>query len=399
MPLSFLASLFGKRPAKTPPKAPSAAAPVAPTPKPATPMIASPSPASVPAAAAANSAVVEPAPVAVATPGAATPVDQASMSFTPSGRRASRVISLDTPPMAEGALAYGEELREVLASAIRRLEATLDDKQRVTDAGALLRELSGDPSGAIRQLPMAAQKALALLNQDPSDAQLTKHFERDPSVTQAILQQANGAYYNPSGKRVLALSDAVKRLGRSGVRNVLLHQAVQGMVCRPGGEYDAMVQKAWTHMVRTAQVARAIAPAFDAEREQAFALALLHDAGKLVVFDRLAALRSRLRRAPNIERTIIRRTLRLIHEPMGGLGVLAWGLGLDAAHAVATHHREPVPAQRDPLSEVLFVAERMDLARQKATPFDAEGAWSAGQLTGSIDEAVRLADAERKQAA
>ena len=301
--------------------------------------------------------------------------------------------------MPEGALAYGEALRELLAAAIRRLEATLDDKQRVTDAGALLRELSGDPSGAIRQLPMAAQKALALLNQDPSDVQLTQHFERDPSVTQAILQQANGAYYNPSGKRVLALGDAIKRLGRSGVRNVLLHQAVQGMVCRPGGEYDAMVTKAWTHMVRAAQIARAIAPAFDADREQAFALALLHDAGKLVVFDRLAALRSRLRRSPSIERTVVRRTLRLVHEPMGGLGALAWGLGLEAARAVATHHREPVPAQRDPLSEVLFVAERMDLARQKGLAFDADGAWKAGEITGKLDEAVRLADAERRQAA
>ncbi len=310
-----------------------------------------------------------------------------------------RAISSETPAMDQGALAYGEELRIVLGAGLRRLEATLDDKQRVTDAGALLRELSGDPAAAIRQLPMAAQKALALLNQDPSDAQLTDHFERDPSITQALLHQANGAYYNPGGRRVMALGDAIKRLGRSGVRNVLLHQAVQGMVCRPGGEYDAMVTKAWTHMVRTAQIARAIAPAFEVEREHAFALALLHDAGKLVVFDRLAALRARLRRTPAIERVVVRRALRLVHEPIGGLGVLTWGLGLEAAHAVATHHREPVPALRDPLCEVLFVAERMDLARQKGVTFDADGAWRTGQLGGKPDEAVRLADAERGQAA
>lgn len=317
----------------------------------------------------------------------------------PEMRRGSRVVSVDTPPMAESALAYGEELRVVLSAALRRLEASIDDRQRVADAGAFLRELATDPAASIRQLPMAAQKALALLNQDPSNALLTDHFERDPSVTQAMLQQANGTYYNPSGRRVLALGEAIKRLGRSGVRNVLLHQAVQGLVCRPGGEYDVMVTKAWAHMVRTAQVARAIAPAFDAEREQAFALALLHDAGKLVVFDRLAALRTRLRRLPNIERTVVRRALRVIHEPMGGLGVLAWGLGLDAARAVATHHREPVPTTRDLLCEVLFVAERMDIARQKGLAFDADDACAAGELTGKMGEAIRLADAERKQVA
>ena len=301
--------------------------------------------------------------------------------------------------MAESAVAYGEELRGVLASALRRLVAGTDDLQQESDSGALLRELATDPTGAIRQLPMAAQKALALVNQDASNAQLTEHFERDPSILQALLHQANGSYYNPSGRRVLALGEAIKRLGRSGVRNVLLHQAVQGLVCRPGGEYDAMVTKAWSHMVRTAQIARAIAPAFDAGREQAFALALLHDAGKLVVFDRIAGLRTRLRRPPSIERAVVRRSLRLIHEPMGGLAVLAWGLGLEAAHAVATHHREPVPSALDPLSEVLFVAERMDLARQKGTAFDAAAAWEVGQLSGKPDEAMRLADAERKQQA
>lgn len=336
-----------------------------------------------------------PAEAAGATPAAETP----SVDRPATPRRASAIVVAETPPLDTAALAYSEELRQQVQGALRRLDAAMDDRMRGGDAALFLRELSADPATTIRQLPMAAQKALGLLNQDPSNAQLTAHFERDPSVTQALLHQANGAYYNPSGRRILALGEAIKRLGRSGVRNVLLHQAVQGLVCRPGGEYDSMVTKAWMHMVRTAQVARTVAPAFDVDKDQAFALALLHDAGKLVVFDRIAAMRGRLRRGPVLERALVRRALRLIHEPMGGLGVLAWGLGYEAARAVATHHREPVPAERDLLGEVLFVAERVDIHRQKGQPVDWEGAWSAGQLSGDQDEARRLVESDRSQVA
>lgn len=391
MPLAFLSSLFGAKPKPAPVRSVPIVAAVRPSAsaKLREAMMTPRASAAVASATPAGEEAVAPSNVTVANPTPA--LDDA--------RRPSRALTSDTPPLDAAALAFSEELRATLTAGVRRLEASIDDRQRAGDTGGFLRELSIDPAGAIRQLPMAAQKALALLNQDPSNAQLTAHFERDPSVTQAILQQANGAFYNPSGRRVLALGEAIKRLGRSGVRNVLLHQAVQGLVCRPGGEYDSMVTKVWTHMVRTAQVARAIAPAFDVDRDQAFALALLHDAGKLVVFDRVAGMRTRLRRGPNIDRAVVRRALRLIHEPMGGLGVLAWGLGLDAARAVASHHRDPVPAERDALCEVLFVAERVDIARQKAVPFDADAAWAEGALTGDKAEAVRLAESDRGQQA
>lgn len=312
----------------------------------------------------------------------------------PGPQRAAGASAIETPA-PESPSAFSDGLRAIISAALRQIEASLDDKQRTGDAGAFLQELSGDPSGSIRQLPLAAQKGLGLISQDADNAKLTKHFERDPAITQALLQQANSVYYNPGGRRVLSVNEAINRLGRSAVKNVLLHQAVEGLVCRPGGEFDAMASKTWLHMVRTAQIARAIAPAFVAESEQAFALALLHDAGKLVVFDRISALRTRLRRPPSMERTIVSRALRLLHEPMGGLALLSWSLGLEAANTVATHHREPVPPVKDPLCEVLFTAERIDIARQKGLSFDADAAWRVGQLSGNVEECVRRSDAER----
>ena len=149
--------------------------------------------------------------------------------------------------------------------------------------------LAARPSMTIRQLPLAAQRALAMLGDEASTASLALLFEKDPAITQSLLVRANSAYYNPTGKRVLSMSNAITRLGHGGVRNVLIQNSLQGLVCRPGGALDAMVEQAWSHMVRTAPLARAIAPDFGVDGEKAFALGLLHDVGKLVTFDRLTA--------------------------------------------------------------------------------------------------------------
>ena len=100
-------------------------------------------------------------------------------------------------------------------------------------------------------------------------------------------------------------------------------------------------------MQRTAPVARAIAPAFGVDAETAYSLALLHDVGKLVVFDHVSRLRHDHRRELKMPDLFFRQLLAHLHEPLGGLAVLRWDLGADAARAVAEHHRRPVP-ERSP---------------------------------------------------
>jgi putative nucleotidyltransferase with HDIG domain len=182
------------------------------------------------------------------------------------------------------------------------------------------------------------------------------------------------------------LTDAINRMGRSGVQGVVLQQSLAGMVSRPGGELDAMAQQVWNHMVRVAPLARQLASAFAVGAEQAFLLGLLHDVGKLVVFDRITEMRSSQRRALAIDRQVVARVLRSLHEPLGGLVIQQWGLDSEIARAVGSHHREPPPQSRDALGEVIFLAERVDLARERKEQFDLDALWTAGKLTG--DRAV-----------
>jgi HD-like signal output (HDOD) protein len=213
-------------------------------------------------------------------------------------------------------------------------------------------------------------------------------FERDPVLTEALLARANGAYYNLSGRPCVSLSEALVRQGRRSAHSVILQQTLAGMVCRPGGIWTDMASKVWAHMVRTGPIARNIARAFDVDPEQAMTLGLLHDVGKLVVFDRVSALRTATRREPELRKGAVSRLLRVLHEPLGGICALHWNLGDDSALAIATHHRDSLPATPDSLSEVIWLAERWDLAAWRLAPVKLGDLWAEGRLTGRVSDVV-----------
>jgi HD-like signal output (HDOD) protein len=283
-------------------------------------------------------------------------------------------------------------VRERLAD-LRR-EHAAPGRPGADDVARWLDGLAEGPGDSVRQLPGAAQEALALCS-DPyaSFAELARLCGGDPTLAQALLRYANSAYYARAGHAPAeSIRDAATRVGASGVQNVLLSVTVHGLLCRPGGDMARLAEQVWEHMVRTAAVARALAPAFGAAADRAYALGLLHDVGKLVVLDQAAALRVRLRRTPQLPAPAVHDALRSLHEPLGALALLRWGLGADAARSVGAHHRAPPPEQPDPTGELLHVAERADLAALHGVALDLAEVWARGALLGSAARAGRALD-------
>ncbi len=254
-----------------------------------------------------------------------------------------------------------------------------------SDGPELVESLRNANDAVIRQPPAAAQRAL-MVARDPNTPvdRVTTLFENDPMLAQGLLRQANSVYYRRDGTPCTSLHTGVQRIGMKGVQGVLMASMVQQMLCRPGGSYDTLVQKVWSHMQRTAPIARAIAPAFGVDPESAYSLALLHDVGKLVVFDHLSRLRHDHRREIKMPDHFFRQLLGHLHEPIGGLAVLRWELGPEAAHAVSEHHRRVPPEVRDPVTECLFAAERIELAHTNFTKLDWDAIWADGALTADV---------------
>jgi hypothetical protein len=150
------------------------------------------------------------------------------------------------------------------------------------DGPAIVASLQDPEGGVIRQIPFAAQQALAVSrNPMSSVGDLVKLFERDPTLAQSLLKTANSAWYQRKDEAVVSIAAGVQRIGMQAVENVLLTSIVAGMLCRPGGAYGVLVGKVWSHMLRTAPLAQRLAPAFGVDSETAYTLALLHDVGKL----------------------------------------------------------------------------------------------------------------------
>ena len=114
---------------------------------------------------------------------------------------------------------------------------------------------------------------------------------------------------------------------------------VEGMLCPPGGNYGTMVTQVWTHMVRVAPIARRVGRVSGVMPEASYTLGLLHDLRKLIVFDRLSALRNNGRHTFRFPRLFLRVALEQLHGPLGGLAAVAWGMDPDAVRAIASHQR------------------------------------------------------------
>jgi putative nucleotidyltransferase with HDIG domain len=182
---------------------------------------------------------------------------------------------------------------------------------------------------------------------------------------------------------VLSISAALDRIGVAGARAIIFANAVDGSLSRPGGHFNDMVTAVWNHMVATAPLARALAPAFSADPEEAFAIALLHDIGKLVVFDRMSILRSRVRRELQLSPTFVRDVLNQLHEPVGATAMEAWGMGERSARAIGAHHRRTGDTRPNPLAEVVFVAELVDHRSRREQPVELRRVWFDGRITAS----------------
>ncbi|MEZ4585146.1 MAG: HDOD domain-containing protein [Gemmatimonadales bacterium] len=289
-----------------------------------------------------------------------------------------------------------------IAAELRAMRASLQPVDRNGDAGELLRSLDGDPADAIRRPPLAAQQALAACR-DPNaslDAILAT-VHQDPALSQSLLRHANSPFYATGGGAVSSLRDAASRVGLSGLHGVLIGSMVEGMLCRPGGEFGPMAQQVWQHMVRTAPIARRVGRALRLPPETCYTLGLLHDLGKLIVFDRLTAMRTANRQSVRIRYPVLKDLLGKLHGALGGVAALKWNLDVEGARAIASHPRGAYRTYQDEwygelgftlgesagetMSQVLAVAEWWDITglRHQARDFDAF--WAKGGLTIDLE--------------
>ena len=90
-----------------------------------------------------------------------------------------------------------------------------------------------------------------------ADFKLAGTLSKDPALVQGLLRTANSAAYAAGRKSVLSVDGSIERIGLAGARAVVMANCVDGLLSRPGGHFDVMVNDvhAASHRIRWRYVA------------------------------------------------------------------------------------------------------------------------------------------------
>jgi putative nucleotidyltransferase with HDIG domain len=247
-------------------------------------------------------------------------------------------------------------------------------------------------------LPTILQRVTEMVNNPKTSAlQLSRVILDDQAMTARLLRLVNSPFYG-FPRRISTVTEAVTILGFHAVRNLVLTASVVDLLSANESS-DFSPTKLWEHSVAVA-VAGGLLARYTRhdDREELFVAGLLHDVGKLVLYqfapaDFVKAL-TLARREDLALREAEQRTFGYSHDQVGRLLVERWKLPVRLAEAIAYHHRPEVAqlAKREAamvhLADILARALALGSDGDDAVPQLSAEAWARLELPASVLETL-----------
>jgi HD-like signal output (HDOD) protein len=197
---------------------------------------------------------------------------------------------------------------------------------------------------------MSATRLASILARSDCDlAQVIEVAELDQALTARLLRVANSAA-SAASSPVRSVREAVVRLGASSVLAMAVGAAISKQMRMAVPEYGLAEDALWRHSVASALATEVMGPHIKARiAPEAFATALLHDVGKLVI-GRCSA-RNRLQDSVfiggdgclrKLENEIS--MLQTHHAALGGLVAQSWRLPEGIVKGILFHHEPTLGA-------------------------------------------------------
>ena len=245
-------------------------------------------------------------------------------------------------------------------------------KSEIADARHRL-ETQLDELVNLRPLPAIASRIMTACRQEGTDVrELVQLVECDPVISSRVLSVVNSSLFGYS-REVSSINQAVVVLGLNKLSQLAVSVASESVFNSGEGTNDAR-QKLYEHSLGCAAVSRLLASisGCEAESGEAFLAGMLHDVGKLVLFDvaphGYAQLQENDSELSSVE--LERQTFGIDHPTLGAKIAETWGLPYQISNAIADHHCE-INESTDSLSQLTSLSN--ELART----------WGVGQETCS----------------
>ena len=215
---------------------------------------------------------------------------------------------------------------------------------------------------------------------DDSAEEMAGLIHRDPFLAGRLLAAANSAMFRPRDRAITRLPEAIARLGRRQVRNIVLAAAMEQTVYR--GPHKEMLAEQWRASLGAAVGCRLVNALTRRDADQAFMLGLLHDVGKPVLVRCLDEVLDRQGLRTHVDyEELARPILHLLHPRVGALIVTHWKLPRGLASVIAHHHDRAPPEEHQRWFCTLRIANLLyECWRDSPEDFDEGGMLEANAL-------------------
>ncbi|WP_019615419.1 HDOD domain-containing protein [Psychromonas ossibalaenae] len=141
-------------------------------------------------------------------------------------------------------------------------------------------------SAQIPALPVVLLELIDVLKDENADFMaIAQVIEKDPSLAVEVLKVANSALYFRGERELTSLRKAVSLLGVAGVANITTTILVEKIRPAKPIYYRMFGRQIWCHSVQCAFLCKSIALENEIDEFDAYFLGLIHDIGKIIIFN------------------------------------------------------------------------------------------------------------------
>lgn len=172
----------------------------------------------------------------------------------------------------------------LLGKSQKQQEVNPLERKILSDTNKLLDK----PDVIIKLLPQLPQSVLKLKNMLGNDnfnvQEFTGLIDKEPGMASHLIKVANSPMYNQSKKEISDLTHAFMMLGAEAVKEHVLMRFFNQIIKIQPIYFKMFGEKLWAHSLLTANLAKQLAKTHNVNPETAYLTGLVHDLGKLLIF-------------------------------------------------------------------------------------------------------------------
>jgi len=154
-----------------------------------------------------------------------------------------------------------------------------------------VRSILNDPKLLSKHIPALPSILLELIEtlKDPNAEFLDfiEIIEKDPALAITVLKIANSAKYSRGDDTIQSIKKAVGILGTTGVANIATSILMKSLMPEKPIYFKKFGRQIWEHSQQCAFLCQILAAEYDQNEFDAHFLGLIHDVGKIIIFESL----------------------------------------------------------------------------------------------------------------